>query len=250
MTRGDREAQRGRLRIGERARRPARPARIRRPPTRMTRLRERVLGMALENTVDRPWTPTSPPSRRAPASSRSGSPAAALTSPSVQMRAAAGRAGRAAVDPRPAARRRRAGRPTSAASSPPTRRTPRSSPSPRWSSAGTSPALGVIGRFAVDFVTVQDDDGGWSAYAIELNLRKGGTTHPFLTLQFLTDGVVRRRVGPLRTPARATRSTWSPPTTSRTTGSRALTLDDLFDVVATRRPALRRVPADRAWCCT
>ena len=26
------------------------------------------------------------------------------------------------------------------------------------------------------------------AYAIELNLRKGGTTHPFLTLQFLTDG--------------------------------------------------------------
>ena len=31
-------------------------------------------------------------------------------------------------------------------------------------------------------------DGGWDPYAIELNLRKGGTTHPFLTLQFLTDG--------------------------------------------------------------
>jgi hypothetical protein len=31
-------------------------------------------------------------------------------------------------------------------------------------------------------------DGGWRPYAIELNLRKGGTTHPFLTLQFLTDG--------------------------------------------------------------
>ena len=30
---------------------------------------------------------------------------------------------------------------------------------------------------------------GWQPYAIELNLRKGGTTHPFLTLQFLTDGV-------------------------------------------------------------
>ena len=28
----------------------------------------------------------------------------------------------------------------------------------------------------------------WTPYAIELNLRKGGTTHPFLTLQFLTDG--------------------------------------------------------------
>ena len=47
---------------------------------------------------------------------------------------------------------------------------------------------GVIGRFAVDFVVVKDAAGRWSAYAIELNLRKGGTTHPFLTLQFLTDG--------------------------------------------------------------
>ena len=47
---------------------------------------------------------------------------------------------------------------------------------------------GVIGRFAVDFVVVRDAAGDWSAYAIELNLRKGGTTHPFLTLQFLTDG--------------------------------------------------------------
>lgn len=47
---------------------------------------------------------------------------------------------------------------------------------------------GVIGRFALDFVAVRDDDGEWSVYAIEINLRKGGTTHPFLTLQFLTDG--------------------------------------------------------------
>ena len=30
--------------------------------------------------------------------------------------------------------------------------------------------------------------GAWRPYAIEINLRKGGTTHPFLTLQFLTDG--------------------------------------------------------------
>ncbi|MFD3401054.1 peptide ligase PGM1-related protein [Kribbella sp. NPDC058693] len=46
---------------------------------------------------------------------------------------------------------------------------------------------GALGRFAVDFVVVRGAVG-WSAYAIELNLRKGGTTHPFLTLQFLTDG--------------------------------------------------------------
>ena len=47
---------------------------------------------------------------------------------------------------------------------------------------------GVIGRFAVDFVVVRHLDGPWNPYAIEINLRKGGTTHPFLTLQFLTDG--------------------------------------------------------------
>ncbi len=46
---------------------------------------------------------------------------------------------------------------------------------------------GVLGRFATDFVSVQEE-GEWKHYAIEVNLRKGGTTHPFLTLRFLTDG--------------------------------------------------------------
>ncbi|MGI9642498.1 MAG: peptide ligase PGM1-related protein [Acidimicrobiia bacterium] len=46
---------------------------------------------------------------------------------------------------------------------------------------------GVIGRFAIDFMMTRTADG-WQDHAIELNLRKGGTTHPFLTLQFLTDG--------------------------------------------------------------
>ena len=49
-------------------------------------------------------------------------------------------------------------------------------------------SLGALGRFAVDFVVVRGAGGEWTSYAIELNLRKGGTTHPFLTLQFLTDG--------------------------------------------------------------
>lgn len=47
---------------------------------------------------------------------------------------------------------------------------------------------GVIGRFGIDYVSVPDGSGGWSHYAIEINLRKGGTTHPFLTLKFLTAG--------------------------------------------------------------
>lgn len=47
---------------------------------------------------------------------------------------------------------------------------------------------GVMGRFAVDYVSVMQPDGTYDHYAIEVNLRKGGTTHPFLTLKFLTAG--------------------------------------------------------------
>lgn len=46
---------------------------------------------------------------------------------------------------------------------------------------------GVLGRFSIDFLSVREA-GGWVHYAIEINLRKGGTTHPYLMLQFLTDG--------------------------------------------------------------
>ncbi len=46
---------------------------------------------------------------------------------------------------------------------------------------------GVMGRFAIDYVSVRQGEA-WEHYAIEINLRKGGTTHPFLTLKFLTDG--------------------------------------------------------------
>lgn len=46
---------------------------------------------------------------------------------------------------------------------------------------------GVIGRFAVDFISAKEK-GEWKHYAIEINLRKGGTTHPYVTLEFLTGG--------------------------------------------------------------
>jgi hypothetical protein len=46
---------------------------------------------------------------------------------------------------------------------------------------------GVRGRFAIDFLSVQHEQR-WEHFAIEINLRKGGTTHPYLMLQFLTDG--------------------------------------------------------------
>lgn len=46
---------------------------------------------------------------------------------------------------------------------------------------------GVLGRFGVDFLSVKEDKQ-WKHYAIEINLRKGGTTHPYIMLQFLTNG--------------------------------------------------------------
>jgi PGM1 C-terminal domain len=90
---------------------------------------------------------------------------------------------------------------------------------------------GVLGRFAVDFVVVRDAQGVWTPYAIELNLRKGGTTHPFLTLQFLTDGRYDPTTARFVSPAGrekhlvATDHLESPLL-------RGLSLDDLFDIVA------------------
>ncbi|HET9826505.1 MAG TPA: peptide ligase PGM1-related protein [Chitinophagaceae bacterium] len=48
-------------------------------------------------------------------------------------------------------------------------------------------SYGVLGRFSIDFLSVKQKDE-WKHYALEINLRKGGTTHPYLMLQFLTDG--------------------------------------------------------------
>ena len=46
---------------------------------------------------------------------------------------------------------------------------------------------GVIGRFSIDFVTTRSSTG-WTAYAVEINLRNGGTTHPAIALLALTEG--------------------------------------------------------------
>ncbi|AFZ60650.1 carboxylate-amine ligase [Anabaena cylindrica FACHB-243] len=47
---------------------------------------------------------------------------------------------------------------------------------------------GTLERFGVDFVTVDQGNGQWDIQSIEINLRKGGTTHPFMTLKLLTNG--------------------------------------------------------------
>jgi hypothetical protein len=47
---------------------------------------------------------------------------------------------------------------------------------------------GAVGRVGVDFAAAQDVDGSWRVYALEMNLRKGGTTHPYCALRNLVPG--------------------------------------------------------------
>jgi hypothetical protein len=55
---------------------------------------------------------------------------------------------------------------------------------------------GVVSRFAIDFLAWRDDPAEeWSLAALEINLRMGGTTHPYLALQFLTGGALDPATG-------------------------------------------------------
>jgi hypothetical protein len=55
---------------------------------------------------------------------------------------------------------------------------------------------GVVSRFAVDFLVYRNEpESDWNISALEINLRMGGTTHPYLALQFLTGGTLDERTG-------------------------------------------------------
>ena len=88
---------------------------------------------------------------------------------------------------------------------------------------------GVIGRFALDFVVVRSN-GKWEPYAIEINLRKGGTTHPFLTLQFLTDGTYDPETAIFTAP-NGRHKFFVASDHVESPAYRTLTPDDLFDIV-------------------
>jgi pheganomycin biosynthesis PGM1-like protein/ATP-grasp domain-containing protein len=53
--------------------------------------------------------------------------------------------------------------------------------------AGVLSAKGVIGPFGIDFVVVPEKQGNL-VYLTEINLRMGGTTHPFLMTRLVTGG--------------------------------------------------------------
>lgn len=55
---------------------------------------------------------------------------------------------------------------------------------------------GVVSRFGVDFMVVRDGPAdAWRTLALEINLRLGGTTHPFLALRLLTGGELDEGTG-------------------------------------------------------
>ncbi len=88
---------------------------------------------------------------------------------------------------------------------------------------------GVIGRFAIDYVSVPGPDGRLRHYAIEVNLRKGGTTHPFLTLKFLTAGALNLDDGLFYAPSGRPKYYFASDTIQEDR-YKGLTPDDLVDI--------------------
>ena len=87
---------------------------------------------------------------------------------------------------------------------------------------------GVQGRFGVDFISVKENSR-WKHYAIEINLRKGGTTHPFLMLQFLIDGHYDPQTGQYLTYSGAPRCYYASDNLE-SQHYQGLTPDDLIDI--------------------
>jgi hypothetical protein len=93
---------------------------------------------------------------------------------------------------------------------------------------------GVVSRFGVDFFAGRSADGTWATFALEINLRIGGTTHPFLALQFLTGGQIDDKTGEFFSPDgrpkfyRSTDNLQSP-------AYRGLCPEDLIDLMTVNR---------------
>jgi hypothetical protein len=100
---------------------------------------------------------------------------------------------------------------------------------------GILAARGVVSRFGVDFLVWRDDPStDWNMAALEINLRMGGTTHPFLALQFLTGGQLDRGTGLLFSPtglAKYYRATDN----LRSDSYRGLLPEDLIDILTENR---------------
>lgn len=88
---------------------------------------------------------------------------------------------------------------------------------------------GVIGRFAIDFMVTRDK-AGWTAHAIEINLRMGGTTPPFHALEFLTGGELDPGTGHFVAPNGQTKY-YSATDNLKSPAYRGLLPEDLFEII-------------------
>lgn len=92
---------------------------------------------------------------------------------------------------------------------------------------------GALGRFAIDFISVRRGES-WEHAAIEINLRKGGTTHPYLILRFLTDGAYNLDDGLYCTPT-AQPCYYYASDNLQSPNYKGLTPDDLIDIAVENR---------------
>lgn len=88
---------------------------------------------------------------------------------------------------------------------------------------------GIIGRFAIDFLTSRTDDG-WTAHAIEINLRMGGTTPPYHALEFLTGGELNVENGLFLAPNGQAKF-YSATDNMKSPAYRGLLPEDLFEII-------------------
>jgi hypothetical protein len=93
---------------------------------------------------------------------------------------------------------------------------------------------GVVSRFGVDFLARRKGGLDWEIFALEINLRIGGTTHPFLALAFLTGGQLDPRSGLFHSPTglpKFYRSTDN----LKSEAYRGLSPEDLIDITTANR---------------
>jgi hypothetical protein len=90
---------------------------------------------------------------------------------------------------------------------------------------------GVMSRFGVDFLTWRNDPAEeWRISALEINLRMGGTTHPYLALQFLTGGSLDASTGLFLSPSGHTKY-YRATDNLRTELYRGLLPEDLIEIL-------------------
>lgn len=90
---------------------------------------------------------------------------------------------------------------------------------------------GVVSRFGVDFLALRSPGGDWRCLGVEINLRMGGTTPPFLALQFLTGGRLDEPSGLFRT-ARGAHKFYYATDNLRSPSYRGLLPEDFSDILA------------------